>query len=103
MASVEEQRGITDQLAIQVKNADKVHNDQYNEQDEYIESLEEHLDRHEQTIEAQEQYITSLEQQIEDLQNQVKTLTTQSKKRGYFQMIGFGNEENKPPQDSKGK
>lgn len=62
MASVEEYRGITDQLAIKVKDADKVHNDQNQEQDEYIESLEDHLDRHEQTIEAQEQYITSQEQ-----------------------------------------
>lgn len=87
MVEVEEYREQVDQMAVMIKDSDKVKQDEFVELDDYVDQLEYNLEQQEKTIEAQDIFIGNQQKEIEELNEKVTRLTKQSRKQELLQII----------------
>ena len=101
MIEVEEYKEMANQMAVSIKNSDKMKQDENIEQDDYIEELEENLDRLQDHVKAQDQYITELEEQVQELKQEVKSLKKKALKQESLQIINSNEQPNQPSKSGK--
>lgn len=94
---------MADNMAISIKDNDKLRRDEFVEQDDYIDSLEDQLDHFQRKLEAQDQYIAEMAEQIEELKESNQTLKVQARKREALHGHQLNSEEERKHQaeDSK--